>query len=47
MLSTNIYIAGAQAELGAFAISYIPTTTDVVTRAGDFASVTGTNFSSW
>ena len=46
-LNTNIYAAGAQMEDGSFATSYIPTTTAAVTRAGDFASITGSNFSSW
>jgi hypothetical protein len=45
-LATSIYIAGPQIEVGSFVTSYIPTTT-VVTRAGDFASITGHNFSSW
>jgi hypothetical protein len=34
-------------EEGRFATSYIPTDTAAVTRAGDFASITGQNFSSW
>jgi hypothetical protein len=46
-LATSIYIAGPQLEEGAFATSYIPTTSAAVTRAGDFASITGSNFSSW
>jgi hypothetical protein len=46
-LNTIIYVAGAQMEEGTFATSYIPTTTAPVTRACDFASITGTNFSSW
>jgi hypothetical protein len=37
----------AQLELGAFATSYIPTTTAQVTRAVDAAVMTGTNFSGW
>lgn len=38
---------GAQAETGATATSYIPTTTAAVTRAADTAEMTGANFSSW
>ena len=34
-------------EEGTFATSFIPTTTTPVTRAGDFASVAGADFSSW
>ena len=41
------YIWGAQAELAAFATSYIPTTSAQVTRAADAPSITGANFSSW
>ena len=44
---SGIYIWGAQVEAGAFATSYIPTTTAQVTRSADAASMTGTNFSSW
>jgi hypothetical protein len=36
-----------QLERGAFATSVIPTTTTALTRAGDLAVMTGTNFSSW
>jgi hypothetical protein len=43
----TVYIWGAQVEAGAFATSYIPTTTAQATRAADNASMTGTNFSSW
>ncbi len=46
-LTTNYYAWGAQLEAGAFATSYIPTTTAAVTRSADVASITGTNFSSW
>jgi hypothetical protein len=42
-----VAIWGMQYELGAFATSYIPTTTATVTRAADVASITGANFSSW
>jgi hypothetical protein len=43
----DILIYGAQLEAGAFATSYIPTTTTALTRNADVASMTGTNFSSW
>jgi hypothetical protein len=45
--TSGAYIWGAQVEAGAFATSYIPTTTLAVTRNADVASMTGTNFSSW
>lgn len=38
---------GAQLEAGAFATSYIPTTTTSLTRNADAVTMTGTNFSSW
>jgi hypothetical protein len=43
----SISIWGAQLEQGAFATSYIATTSASVTRTQDNASMTGTNFSSW
>lgn len=45
--TSGIYIGCPQLEQGAFATSYIPTTSAAVTRAADIASMTGTNFSSW
>ena len=46
-IGSSIFLWGAEAEVGAFPTSYIPTTTATVTRAADVASITGSNFSSW
>jgi hypothetical protein len=43
----DVYAYGAQLETGAFATSYIPTTTTSLTRNADAVSMTGTNFSDW
>jgi hypothetical protein len=43
----NAYFFGAQVEATAFPTSYIPTQASQVTRAQDFATMTGNNFSSW
>lgn len=45
--SKTMYVWGAQVEAGAFATSYIPTTSAAVTRNADVATITGTNFSNW
>lgn len=43
----TIYAWGAQVESAPYATSYIPTSGAQVTRGGDLASISGTNFSSW
>lgn len=45
--TSSVYLYGAQLETGAFATSYIPTTTTSLTRNADVVSMTGTNFSDW
>jgi hypothetical protein len=45
--TSDVLVWGAQVEAGAFATSYIPTTTTSLTRNPDLVSMTGTNFSDW
>ena len=45
--TSGVFAYGAQLEAGSFATSYIPTVASTVTRNGDIATMTGTNFSSW
>ena len=46
-VNTQVGVWGCQHEVGAFATSYIPTTTTALTRNADVATMTGTNFSDW
>jgi len=46
-VTKGVYLTGTQIEAGAFATSYIPTTTTSLTRNADAVSMTGTNFSDW
>ena len=43
----TVFIWGGQLEVGAFASSYIATTSASATRTADVANMTGTNFYSW
>ena len=45
--ASSVNIWGMQLEQGAFATSYVTTTTTALTRAADLASMTGANFSNW
>lgn len=45
--TSGYHLWGTQLEAGAFATSYIPTTTASLTRNTDAVSMTGANFSSW
>jgi hypothetical protein len=45
--TSGIFIWGAQLEAGAFATSYIPTTTGTLARGADVCSITGGNFTSF
>lgn len=45
--TSGLYMWGIQLEAGAFATSYIPTTSAALTRNADVVTMTGTNFSSW
>lgn len=45
--TSGLYVWGAQLELGAFATSYIPTTSTSLTRNADAVSMTGTNLTDW
>lgn len=46
-IDVTLRIGMPQLELGAFSTSVIPTSSGVVTRNADVATMTGTNFSSW
>lgn len=45
--TSGVFVYGAQLETGAFATSYIPTTTTSLTRNTDVVTMTGANFSDW
>ena len=45
--TASVLVWGWQVETGAFATSYIPTTSTSLVRNADVATMTGTNFSDW
>jgi hypothetical protein len=45
--TSGLYIWGTQLEAGAFATSYIQTTSASASRSADVATMTSTNFSAW
>ncbi len=45
--TSDVFVWGAQFEAGAFATSYIPTTSAAVVRSADVCSITGVSFSSF
>lgn len=47
VLTTSVYIWGAQLEQDSFASSYMPTAASQVTRAADVVTMMKTNFSNW
>lgn len=44
---SGVNFGGTQLEVGAFGSSLIPTTTSPVSRTGEFAMMSGANFSNW
>jgi len=44
---SGVFVWGAQVEAGAFATSYIPSTSGTATRSADVCSIIGTDFSSF